>query len=214
MSDEDWNTLITQQWFPFISLKRRTIEDIIDYAANGWMIDSLTERIAAEVESMIPSLLTKWIRNKLFKPHFALIKQAAERFIEKDYISATSILYPRIEGLMRAHHNTLEQPTRASQNSLVDSTLQAKATERHSFSFLLPANFRRYLEEVYFADFDPATPEILSRNTVSHGVAPAEFFSLKGAVLGFLVLDQLSFYIGTESRLNGDGDENSGGTSA
>lgn len=35
-------------------------------------------------------------------------------------------------------------------------------------------------------------------NTVSHGVAPAELFSLKGAIIGLLILDQLSFYVGSQ----------------
>ena len=31
-----------------------------------------------------------------------------------------------------------------------------------------------------------------------HGVAPADLFSLKGAIIGLLILDQLSFYVGSQ----------------
>jgi hypothetical protein len=200
ISEDEWNRLIAQQWFPFISLKNRTIQEIVNYARNNWEIDELTDRIANELAEMIPALLSKWEKNKLFESHFALFKQAAERFLEKDYISATAILYPRIEGLMRTYHMASNQSLKPTQKNLVTSVVDAKATERHGNSLLLPNNFRRYLEEVYFASFDPNDPKILSRHTVSHGVAPAENFSLKGAIIGLLILDQLSFYIGSQEE--------------
>jgi hypothetical protein len=200
VSEDEWNTLIAQQWFPFISLKKRTIEEIVNYARNKWDIDALTEKIANEVAGMIPALLNKWEKNKLFELHFALFKQAAERFLEKDYISATAILYPRIEGLMRTYHLASNKTAKPTQKNLVASVVQAKAPERHDHSLLLPNNFRRYLEEVYFANFDPNDPKVLSRHTVSHGVAPAENFSLKGSIIGLLILDQLSFYIGSQEE--------------
>jgi hypothetical protein len=59
----------------------------------------------------------------------------------------------------------------------------------------LPKNFQRYLKEVYFAGFDPRNPMDLSRNTVSHGVAPVEKFSLKSSLIGLLILDQLFHYM-------------------
>jgi hypothetical protein len=198
ISEDEWNRLIAQQWFPFISLKNGTIQEIVNYARNNWNIDELTERIANELAEMIPSILNKWEKNKLFESHFALFKQATERFLEKDYISATAILYPRIEGLMRSYHMASNQSIKPTQKNLVASVVDAKATERHGYSLLLPNNFRRYLEKVYFANFDPDDPKILSRHTVSHGVAPAENFSLKGAIIGLLILDQLSFYIGSQ----------------
>jgi hypothetical protein len=203
ITDDQWNNLIAQKWFPFISLKRETIKKIISYAENGWNIDKLTDAIADEVSALIPAFLNKWERSNVFKAHFPLLKQATDRFIEKDYISATSILYPRIEGLMRTYHLGTDRNDRVTQSKLVASVLQARANERHAFSLLLPGSFRRYLEDVYFADFDPSNAELLSRHTVSHGVAPAEFFSLKGAVIGLLLLDQLSFYI----RSQGQSDE-------
>jgi len=200
ISEDEWNRLIAQQWFPFISLKKRLIQEIVNHARNDWDIDVLTERISNELTELIPALLNKWGKNKLLEPHFALFKQATERYLEKDYISTTAILYPRIEGLMRTYHLASNQFGRPTQKNLVASVVDAKAVERHGHSLLLPNNFRRYLEEVYFANFDPNDPKVLSRHTVSHGVAPAENFSLKGAILGLLILDQLSFYIGQKEE--------------
>jgi hypothetical protein len=163
-------------------------------------VDGLLERVAAELTDALPGMLKKWERNNLFKSHFAIFKQAVDRFLAKDYISATSILYPRIEGLMRTQLSTSGKNIKVTQKTLVSSVVEARKSERHGFSMLLPNRFSRYLEEVYFADFDPNNQAVLSRNSVAHGVAPAADFSLKGATIGLLVLDQLSFYIGSQEN--------------
>jgi hypothetical protein len=83
--------------------------------------------------------------------------------------------------------------------------VDARASEMHNYSLLLPNNFRRYLEDVYFAHFDPNNPDVLSRHSVAHGVAPADDYSLKGASVGLLILDQLSFYLGSQIITDGAG---------
>lgn len=198
IGDDVWNTLIEQQWFPFISLKRRTIESLINYAKSGWNIDELIEPVAAEVTDLIPALLMKWERKRLFQPHYDIFKTATERYTEKDYISATAILYPRIEGLMRTYHLESKKPDRANQDNLARMVVEANIEDRHAYSLLLPNRFERFLKEVYFANFDPGNPNVLSRHTVSHGVAPVELFSLKSATIALLTLDQISFCLGSE----------------
>jgi hypothetical protein len=195
ITEDEWNRMLAQQWFPFIALRKRTIEEILSYVRNRWDVDRIIEKIAEDLTKAIPVTLTKWENNPLFRPHLAFFKQAVDRFAEGDYISATSILYPRIEGLMRTFHIKTNAQNKASQKNLVSSVIESKGRELHSFSLLLPSYFRRYLEEVYFANFDPTAPNVLSRNTVSHGVAPVEFFSKKGAIIGLLILDQLWFYM-------------------
>ena len=199
IKDEEWNKLLEQQWFPFISLKRRTIEKLINHAKNGWNIDELIEPISVEVDELVPSLLKKWERKRFFQGHFPILRKAAERYLEKDYISATSILYPRIEGLMRTYHLDTNQPDRASQGNLTRAVVEAHADQRHAYSLLLPGRFQRYLKEIYFANFDPNNPKVLSRHSVSHGVAPADLFSQKAALIGLLTLDQISFCLGSET---------------
>ncbi len=199
LTEAGWDALIAQKWFPFISLKNRTIREIITYAKEGWNVDELTERISKELTDLLPSMLKKWERNNLFESHFMFFKQAAERYLTGDYISTASILYPRIEGLMRTYLSSINKNVKPSPKNLVTSVVDARADEMHNFSLLLPNNFRRYLEEVYFANFDPNNPNVLSRHSVAHGVAPANDYSLKGATIGLLILDQLSFYLGIQS---------------
>lgn len=73
--------------------------------------------------------------------------------------------------------------------------MKASLSEDSQRKVLLPDKFERYLSEVYFKDFNPNQPEGVSRNTVSHGVAPVEDFSEKATVIGFLILDQLFYFL-------------------
>jgi hypothetical protein len=200
ITDDEWKSLLAQGWFPFISLTRKTLKDIFGHLRSGQNIDDLTEKIAEEVNAMIPSMVERWKSSPIFQQHGAIFEQAAERYLQQDYISATSILYPRIEGLMRSYHLSLNKPDRASQGNLVSAVVEGKGHDSRNYSFLLPDNFRRYLKEVYFAGFDPQNPTVLSRHSVSHGVAPVSNFALKETVIGLLILDQLSYYIGPTGK--------------
>lgn len=94
-------------------------------------------------------------------------------------------------------HEALGVKETAGQKVLMRVATDARAKELHPHSWLLPAAFRRFIEEVYFANFTPGQPAKLSRNTVGHGVATPEQFNEKAACLGLLLVDQLFFYLPT-----------------
>jgi len=202
ISDEEWNWIIQQNWFPFISLNSATITDIVNYNRNSWNIDELLSKIKNEVDSKIHSMQEKWHNIKFFSSQVPFIDKAIEHYKDDDYISSISVLYPRIEGIMRAFHISRGSTEKATQANLVNSIVSSKNSHSISYSLLLHDRFRRFLSEVYFANFDPNGQKPLSRHSVSHGVAEAEKFSLKGAILGFLCLDQISFYIVGHDRTN------------
>ena len=97
---------------------------------------------------------------------------------------------------MREYQSIQGQPEKASQKDLAGTVLPTNEDSQcHQYTPLLPLRFYQYLTEVYFANFDPSKKEnTLSRNTVGHGVAIKENFDDKGATMGFLILDQLSYY--------------------
>ena len=200
LSDEDWGTLFQQGWFPFISLKEETVKQILACVRNAWSVDELhLDAIVNEVESLLEPKLEGWRKNTVFKDHIRLIERAIERYREGDYESPCAILYPRIEGIMHSHQKLADGRGTRKQTRLVRSVMDAGKKGRHTYSLLLPEKFQHYLQDVYFADFDPDDPQGLSRHTVAHGVAPEEEFSRKGATIGFLLLAQLSYYLGGEA---------------
>jgi hypothetical protein len=192
LTDANWSAFFQQGWFPFNHLKQATIRTMIEWTKAGFALDDQLDTIAAEVRKTVATHLPAWKNRALFAGHHELIAAAYQRFTEDDFISATAILFPRIEGVLRAHHRSASAPAPASQGNLAASTLSRAQLPAHGNSLLLPERFRRYLEEVYFASFDPSNPTALNRNTIAHGVAPQSAFDRKAATIGFLILLQLA----------------------
>jgi hypothetical protein len=194
--DSQWESLLKNGWFPFITLKAETISNILSHDKEGWNIDDLLPKIQAEALKRLPDGLKSWANIKSFKPHMEFISKAAEHYQNNDPISCISVLFPRIEGIMREFQAIQGQPDKAKQEDLANTVLSPNVNPKdHQFSPLLPLRFHQYLTEVYFANFDPTRKDnTLSRHTVGHGVATKDNFNLKGSTLGFLILDQLSYY--------------------
>lgn len=192
ITDQEWRTLFDGQWFPFTLLKEPTIRNLISYATNGWPLDDLVEVIAQEVSAALPGRLAIWKRAAVFGDHVTFLETAAERYLARDFVSTTAILYPRIEGLLRSQQKLTDPNRKASQKALAESAISKVESERHAATLLLPTRFREYLETVYFAAFDPDSPKIkVSRNSVGHGVASGTECSLKSATISLLLVDQL-----------------------
>lgn len=194
ISEAAWTNLFAQGWFPFITLPTELARELVNHAEYGWDIDELLQKITTELKMSFEKWKLKWTKNQYFKEHVEILNTAVERFLALDYISAVAILYPRIEGLMRSYHLWMRPSSSQSQKILVDTVVSTADPLADPKILLLPDKFRRYLTEIYFAAFDPEKPEGASRHTVAHGVAPQNAFSEKAAVIGFLILDQLSYY--------------------
>lgn len=204
ISDEEFRQMIEQRWFPFISLRNATIRKMLDHVRNGWPLDELLENIHGEVCERLMSQAKKWEKNPFFEPHFELLQRAAERYLAGDFISASSILWQRIEGVLRAYHVVMFPGKKATQTALVESAIRENPNLQHTNSLLLPRKFETYLREVFFEPFDENSPRNLSRNTVAHGVAPAKDFDKKGATVALLILEQLSYCLIPPEAANAD----------
>ncbi len=200
ITDDEWNRMIGQGWFPFISMRQATINELIGHLRAGFKLDDLTGRVAGEFRLSLPDKLKAWNSNPFFEPHFKVFEKAVEEHLRGDYITSTSMLFPRLEGLMRTYHLTVNNPVEANSYSLVASVTEGSEAAKNTYSLFLPKNFRRFLKEVYFARFDSRNPAGLSRNTISHGVAPLDEFTLKWSLIGLLILDQLFFYMRPQDR--------------
>ena len=196
ISDSEWQSLLQNGWFPFITLQDDLINSIISHNREGWNIDDLLPKIQADVLKRLTDGLKSWANIKAFAPHMDFISKAIEHYQKDDPISCISVLFPRIEGIMREFQSIQGQPEKAKQKDLVSTVLSPDVNPKdHQFSPLLPLRFHQYLTKVYFANFDPTrTDNALSRHSVGHGVATKDNFNLKGSTLGFLILDQLSYY--------------------
>jgi len=210
MDEVSWEAFFRQGWFPFIHLRQATLRTMIQWAQAGFALDGQLDAIVAQVKESVEAMLPGWKTRPVFSAHHELIAAAFRRFSEDDFVSATAILFPRIEGLLRANHFAVPGAPAASQGNLVASTFDRAQLPAHERSLLLPERFRRYLKDVFFAAFDPRSPQGLNRNTVAHGVAPGSAFDRKGATLGFLILTQLAALLPADERLPAAEDAHAG----
>ena len=193
INDAQWAELLKQEWFPFIGLSTELVRQMCFIAKQGKSIDELIGRVEKEVRALIPNLRIRIQSNSYFAQHQSVIARALDHFESGDFLSCTALVYPRIEGILRSYHATVGAGQRATQSALAGAAVVDPQNERHDLSLLMPDRFRHFLERVYFASFDPANVTTVSRNSVAHGVAPESAMTLKAALLGILLAEQLSF---------------------
>jgi hypothetical protein len=181
LDEADWSFMIERGWFPFITLPKRVTNSLISFTKSRVDADVVLPQVVAAVKASVPAFRERWSGSELLRPHLDFLLRALDRFEDADFISCTSIVYPRIEGILRSMHEALGVEESASQRVLTQVATEAREEELHPYSWLLPAPFRRFIDEAYFAHFTPGQPANLSRNTVGHGVATAEQFDEKGA---------------------------------
>ena len=196
VSEAAWEQMFRQRWFPFSSLPRDLTNQIISFAEESRPIGVDIEVFRDHVIEVVGKRLKQWERESAFIEHLPILSAAYERFVAGDDLSAMAILYPRIEGIIRSHQLAATPDAPMKQAQFATSGSGAGHPSLRATSTFLPERFRKYLEEVFFGNFDPKTkPSIASRHTVAHGVAPIDSFNRMNATLGFLTLLQVSTVI-------------------
>ena len=194
VTDAEWASLFSYQWFLFLGLRDNTINTLISHIRYGSDPDVMLNDIVSEVKERVPQMLNSWHKHSAFLQHMEILERAIDRFLDDDHISCTGLLFPRIEGILRTNHSDLGTQKSPSTKNLTKSAVADK--QKTDISLLLPHRFDDYLTEVYFKDFDPNSPDIdVSRHSVSHGVADASKFDQKSAVIGILIIHQLFYFL-------------------
>jgi hypothetical protein len=197
ISDSDWVELFKQNWFPFFSLKFSTVESMINYSREGWNIDELLENIEIETIKYIEEKMTNWDGDNDLSPFVDFLKVAIERHKANDFVSASSIIYPKIEGLIRQSF-IKENPDKQGrkQNILIDHITDKTISNLSALTTYIPDKFKGYLEKCYFKDFTVSTADNeVSRHSVAHGASSIEKYGKKESLLGLLIFSQISQYL-------------------
>ena len=196
ITDQQWEELFKQKWFPFNAISAQLLQSLLTCAAQGWDIGQHADDLEKEALSICRSIKEKIANNPYFENHRQVFLKAIEHFENKDYLSSTLILYPRIEGVLRAKHIDVGMGAKPDVQHLVTSAVQDPSKLMHSDSLLMPEKFSKFLEEIFYKNFDSSNVKDVSRHSLSHGVAPEkELLDKKAAILGIFVLDQLSYFM-------------------
>ena len=195
LNDSILNEMYDEGWFPFVRILGRKFENLYKDFENRFSSKSGEKTIVEHFgKDTLKEMLASWKGKDLFQPHIPFLERGMERYLAGDYISSISILFPRIEGILRYVY--LGEKGKPTQTSLV-SNLWKKVSEKClDTSLFLPDRFREYLKRFYFANFNLETGELdLSRHTIGHGVARQQDFQRVKALQGILILDQLFYYL-------------------
>lgn len=191
--EPEWDALFKAQWFPFATLKNGTLIAMLNHVRSGWNLDDLTDQIVDEVKEKVDSMLEIWKTNSAFLPHLEILERSVQHFKNDDFMSCAGLLYPRIEGILRTYRASKDDSTTDFSQSELSKTAVVERIGREK-CLLLPHKFEHYLEQVYFASFDPKKDNhTISRHTVGHGVASPLKFDAKSAVIGILIVHQLYY---------------------
>lgn len=197
ITDEQWARMVQWGWFPFVWMSTDERNKVIHFSTRETEPRQLFEEICRRYQSILGDRKDSWRRVELLKEHGTFIDKAAEHFLEDDYISSIQVLYPRIEGVLRKLHMLRQPGQRIGQGSMVENLI----ADQSDYSLLLPHRFREYLLGFYFRAFDQEAGDVpLSRHTVAHGASLPEDYDFVKASLGFMILDQIFYYLVGQSE--------------
>lgn len=192
VTEEQWARLLDDGWFPFVGLKTAHLRNLLCQVSAGWNPDELLPVVADDLKSRCSDFAARARSLPVFESHAATIEASVNHFLAGDVLSASGLLYPRIEGILRVHAKRLPGSTR-TQKELAAAAAHDASGMRLAGSLLMPERFQHFLEAVYFAKFGPGLPDAVSRNSVSHGVAPETKMNLKAATIALLTVEQLLY---------------------
>jgi hypothetical protein len=192
---EVWENLYSCGWFPFLAIPVELLKVLMYRVSEGRALTAAEKAIFDYFDrSRILGLLEKFRKQSCLVPHFEFLEAGINRYIEGDYISCISTVWPRIEGILRYAFDASSGHTR--QGVLVDRMKDVIANQHISPKVYFPERFRDYLLAFYFKDFDLPNGKVgLSRNSDAHGVSDPKTYHSKNALLGILMVDQLTYYL-------------------
>jgi hypothetical protein len=204
ITDEAWEHMFERGWFPFRFLPHRSLQRLIRLASSKRELDEcVDDKAIAAIAERASS--TDLFSAAPFSLHRSLIEHAMARFKDGDYVSTVSILYPRIEGILRSMLHAKGLAAGRLKGIINDGAAEVEKSAPAD-SLLLPHRFAVFTRTVLFREWSQsASASHISRHTVSHGVAPQEHFNRNAAVVAVLSLLQLGLYLKRGSTKPEDG---------
>jgi len=143
ISDEQWTELFRQGWFPFIGLTQDQLRSILTHASLKAPIDPLLDEMVDDARKHAARLRELVANHAYLVEHKETLTRGLQHFESGDYLSSATMLYPRIEGVLRQRKAEII-PGKATQETLALAAISDPTNSRHSLSLLLPQKFRRF----------------------------------------------------------------------
>ncbi len=191
--NELWSKIFDTGWFPFIHLIGGTFESLPHFLERG-IVPAWENGVLEQIkENHLREWIDAWRDIEELREHIPFVERAVERYAAGDFVSTISILWPRIEGMLR--HLYLGPEEKPGQKKLLANVREIMEKKAEAPNSYLPGLFEQYLLRYYFRDFSVKENRVdLARHSLAHGVTKAGDYDKKRALQGFLILDQLACY--------------------
>jgi hypothetical protein len=190
------SSIVSKGWFPFNELLGSEFDDLQKAIANNFNIEAVEVSLVAKfTPERLALLLERWWRNPQYEARRALLSEGVKLFSESRPIPSIKTLMTEIEGILRERHIP-STPGRQGINKVLSAAFEDVIKFGGDDTIYFPEQFINYLNSSVFGHFDPDAPgSEATRNTISHGRAPAEVYTPVRALQAILILDQINRYI-------------------
>jgi hypothetical protein len=204
-TNEYFEKMITDGWFPFIALRGNKLNTLMMYYEEGCKHKTHLDSIIDSFDEKTLNNITKnWWDNEHFKQKKQMITDAITAYINGVYTLSGKALSTELEGILRYAYNldiassnssAKQKPSTFNLREYLKSKSQKNHSLRDSLSF--PSQFIEYLEKYTFRGFDLALGDIPEgRNSVAHSVAPDYTYTKEFSLKAILALDNAYFFLG------------------
>ncbi|OGQ22849.1 MAG: hypothetical protein A3C46_05210 [Deltaproteobacteria bacterium RIFCSPHIGHO2_02_FULL_44_16] len=193
-NDDIISNMEADGWFRFSAIPKELFDQLYAFYNDPNIKDKTSIVRNYFSYEQLNKLIGKWEKKEIFRDHMGLIRSSFDAFKNGNYPAAISTLYPRIEGLLR----TMSKGETSDQTLpwLIKRLREAGIQKAGSKSLLFPRQFQQYLGTFLCKKFDFESGNIeFSRHSHSHGVLKENEYTYERAIIGYLILDHISYYV-------------------
>jgi hypothetical protein len=193
ITEEEWSRLFQAGWFPFAFLQGSLNHKLLQRVNAKEELGSFAAEVAIIITATWRDKIARWRIHPILRNEIPFLESAFDCFLGSNWIAASSVLGPRIEGIMieaigcykthfpmiSAFGDRAEAADPGNQIIKVDKLVQ-------------------YLRDVVFTGGNMMKPDRLhaglNRHLLGHGRAQASSLGIESAVIRFLLIDHISRY--------------------
>ena len=193
ITDEEWGKVLDAGWFPFAFLQGGLWKELFRAFKNNKDLEPIIDKIYAKLISVQDEKIALWSKHPLLKGEISFIGSAYQAYKNNNWIATSSIIGPRIEGIMTTAIGKFMK-----HSSMVDVFIRKLNEKEHQKTILFPHKLQEFYESIVFKNANMMNPDVdkagLNRHLLGHGRIKAENLDKESATIRLLLLDHISYY--------------------
>ena len=191
---EQYRRMMSQQWFPFFTLSPGVIDEMLERTDKCKEIDGMVPKIKEFVDANVQSIGNRLLDAGVLSEQQDLAREVLSAYQDRDWMRSMLASGNWLAKLMQERQFYIAPGQEAASIQFVDRSHFLKNSDYRTCSELLPMQFKKFLATVFFCSFLRLSGDG-SYAVGALEVMISENFLQKGALLGILCLDQMSFFL-------------------